>query len=380
MDNSHNDFTPKKATGQRFNTSKPAKVMTKKNSDGSETILASKKSQPTAKRGLITEKKVSFQQARQPIVKTTISPSGKETIKQVTPQTNQVKKVLVKKRVPVGSTKKRVPLGQKIKKGIFKAIPKSKSKGSSKRLLSKQVGSKQVGSKQLINKKMVQSSNVKKLIPKQPIMKTLATSKNAKIINPLARKRKELNKKSVAAEALKFTNPLTKAMKIGLQSKGFNTKEMSQAAIIEKFYNEFVSNKNDKKSHLEPLEEGFLQNHYLYNADFDSFDSDNIGGLADIQAVVGIGKNVVGKLKDFRAKRKAARAAKKAGTNVAIPEVENKLGAETDKVLKDLEAQQKGGEPITKDESKKSIVKYIIFGVAGLVVLGLIIFLARRKK
>jgi hypothetical protein len=179
---------------------------------------------------------------------------------------------------------------------------------------------------------------------------------------------KKKKPQSVGDATLSFVYPLIKAMKIGLINKGYNVSRLSRQAVVEKFFNEFVSKKGDPHSTLEPLADGWLENHYLFKADFDTFDSDNIGSIGDIQTAANVGKQVLGKIKGFLAKRKAAKAAKK-NPKVVVPQSENQVAIEAEKAIEKAKAEKDMTQTVTKEESKKSMTKYIVFAVVGVVAL-----------
>ncbi len=329
MDNSHNDYRAKKrGVGNRFK-SKPNKFKTVINTDGSERIIKVKSSSPIKRRGRKTEKVTNVNLVQKPLkLKLQTNEDGSESVID-TNQINNENEVI-----------------QELEQEQ-QFINENENENSE--IMSEQTEN--FGGKKR-KKKIDGIGNMLKMkVTKKPV-----------------------KKKSVGGATLAFTKPLLPTMKIGLKSKGIAVSGLTNMAVIEKFYNEFVSNKNDKNSSFEQIPDGFLENHYLMNADYDNFDSDNIGGLAAIQTLAGIGKAGAGKIKGFIKTRKENKARKKAGLPPIGNKVEDLMGASGEKVLTDLEKKEAEKKPV---ETKT--VKYIIFGVVGLAVLGLGIFLMRRK-
>lgn len=314
MDNTQDNLRGRGVKG-RFKR-KPKKFRTVQSSDGSEKIVAVKSNAPILNnRGEISESVVTLPKISEPLqVQTKINDDGSETLQQV-----------------------EQPIEQNF------GVEESDNLKGKKRKTMKKLRPVKLGKKR-----------VQKVAP-------IKTSK----------------KKSVGEEALKFTKPLVKAMKIGLADKGLNVSTMSNVQVIEKFYNEFVSKKGDKNSTYEPLQEGFLTDHYLMSTDYDTFDSDSIVGTADVQMVANVGKAAIGKIKGFLAKRKAAKAAKKNPSQV-MPKTEAKVSAETEKVMKQLEKEIKNEQPITKAENKSNIVKYVIFAVVAVLLIVVIIKFVKK--
>lgn len=213
--------------------------------------------------------------------------------------------------------------------------------------------------------------------PKRKKKKSLFTKVGLAATKPLAFiagkvAKKTRKKKSVGKAATAILDPLIPSMKVGLTAKGFNVSTMTTPMVIEKFYNEFVSKKADKASSYEPLEENSFSNSYLFTSDYDTFDSDNIVGVADVQMAVNVSKSIIDKFKGWNSKRKAAKKAKKDPKTVMTP-VEVKMGEEAEKVLQKAKAEQQQAEPETKGNTKK----YLMYGIAGLVVVLIILKLAK---
>ena len=184
----------------------------------------------------------------------------------------------------------------------------------------------------------------------------------------IAKKRK----KSVGQASVAFLNPLIPAMKKGLEQKGLSTKSLSNNQVIEKFYNLYISKLADKTSPYEPLKENEFSNHYLFNQDYSTFDSDNIVGVSDAQTLINVGKGIVSGFKKWRAKKKAAKKGNKNPIEV-MPKEEVVLANEADKVVNTLQTEAKKQEPV-----KKGNMNTYLIGGAVLVV-AVMLFLKFRK-
>lgn len=191
-----------------------------------------------------------------------------------------------------------------------------------------------------------------------------------KVSQKLAKSGKK--KRTVGEASIAFLTPLIPAMKVGLEQKGLTSKSLSNPQVIEKFYNLYISKQADKTSTYEPLKENEFANHYLFNQNYDTFDSDNITGVSEAQTLINVGKGIVSGFKKWRAKKKAAKKAKKNPSEV-MPKEEVVLANEADKVVTKLEKEAEKEEPV----NKKSMTKYIVIAVALAVAIAL--FLKFRK-
>jgi len=182
--------------------------------------------------------------------------------------------------------------------------------------------------------------------------------------------------KSVGDAAIAFTDPLVGAMKIGLKSKGYNTDAMTKPAIIEKFHNEFVSKKADPSSSYDEIPSGAFENHYLFKADYNSFDADSVVGQSDMQGIINVGKGIAAKFKQWRNRKKAAKATGQDPKQV-MSKTDLLLAAEGDKVVKKLEQEQENQQPQTVGEANKT-VKYAIYAVVAIALIYLLVKISKK--
>ena len=298
----------------------------------------------------ISQTEVRLSQVPEPLVRTTIDETGRETIVDEIPQD-----VAAGEGEDSFSSKKTLKKGAKFTKGGIKAglagvnaanqLRQGNIKGSLK------------SARSGVNGLKTQTSALKK-------------SKKSKSKDVMKQY------KSVGDAAIAFTDPLVNAMKIGLKTKGYNTSAMTKPAIIEKFHNEFVSKKNDPSSSYDEIPSGTFENHYLFKADYDSFDADSVVGQSDIQGVVNVGKGIVSKFKSWRNKKKAAKASGQNPKQV-MDKTDLLMATEGDKVVKKLENEQSQNAPQTVGETQK-IVKYAIYTVIAIALIYLMVKLSKK--
>ena len=166
--------------------------------------------------------------------------------------------------------------------------------------------------------------------------------------------------------------PFKLAMIAALKKKGAYSKGMSFKNIVNKFFNEYVSKKNNKKSNFDELDENYLEEHYLFRTDADSFD-----WSSDTIEPVMIGTLVTAIVKFFKDKKKKKDVAKATGVPVAkaLTPTEQIMANATEQVEKDLEQKAKDEKPIEQGFFKKNLKWFAI----GAVVIIAAIFFMRRK-
>ena len=172
--------------------------------------------------------------------------------------------------------------------------------------------------------------------------------------------------------------PFRFAMKKALKKKGISTKRMSLRELSIKFYNEVVSKKGRKDSYYEEIsEEQFLNDpaFVVPASDYDPLDPDVDHAIGQvIKQVVGA---VVGFFKKVIARRRAAKAGglteKEYVQQTPIDEVE--MAEDATKVEKELELKSKEDKAVKKMDMKK----YLVYGVVGAAVIGLVYFMSKKK-
>ena len=192
-------------------------------------------------------------------------------------------------------------------------------------------------------------------------------------------KRKERRKAIVGTVLLAPLLPFKKPMKKQLEKKGVKTDKMKFRAIVAAFYNEFVSQKGNKKSSYEPIDEVEFYNDvnfYLPVNEVDGTDTDNLAlTTATISTIV------AGVISLFKKAKEKRQSAKKSGLTLAdakqvMTETDLELGKDAEDVEKKLEVKAREGKPVDKGQMKK----YITYGVILLVIGGALYFLSKGKK
>jgi len=100
--------------------------------------------------------------------------------------------------------------------------------------------------------------------------------------------------------------PFRKVMVKQLRQRGFNTDQMNFKSLVALYYNEFVSNKENKKSSFEPINCYDFRNNVAFKLrPSDSFEVDekNRGNFTSIEDVT---NNIIGQFKLAKSKKKVA--------------------------------------------------------------------------
>ena len=114
------------------------------------------------------------------------------------------------------------------------------------------------------------------------------------------------NEYSIGTVLISPLLPFKKSMITQLQRRGFNTDRMDFKSIVPLYYNEFVSNKENKRSQLVPINSYEFRNNVAFRLrPSDSFEVDhnNRKNFTDIEDVV---KNIIGQFKIAKMKKKKA--------------------------------------------------------------------------
>lgn len=198
-----------------------------------------------------------------------------------------------------------------------------------------------------------------------------AVKKVGKGIKKAAKAVEKVGERVVGATFLLPLQPFKPAMEKDLNSKGISTKGASFPKIIELFFNENISKKNKKDSHFEPLENNYIEDHYLMKTYPENFnDSDNLAA----DAIVLIVQETI---KYFKGKKDKKAAAVKAGKDPKIELTKGELLAAdaTEKVTADLQEKAEAEKAVEKGDMSKYI-KYAVIIIA----LGIAVWYFTKKK
>jgi len=193
-------------------------------------------------------------------------------------------------------------------------------------------------------------------------------------------RRKKIIRATVGTALLAPLLPFKRPMKKALGKKGVDTEEMSFRDIVGKFFNEFVSQKNNPKSSYEPINETDFRNDANFvipasEVDLSGEGSDNLAlTTATISTIVSGVINLFKKAKERRQGAKDAGLSKSEAKEV-MTETDLQFGADAAKVEKKLEEKAKEGKPVDKAQMKK----YITYCVILAVIIGVLYFLGKGK-
>lgn len=160
-------------------------------------------------------------------------------------------------------------------------------------------------------------------------------------------------KKSAGAVVTAPLLPFKKGMVTILNKRGISTKGMSFPKIIEKFYNEIISKKNNKYSEFEPLEENRISDSYLFKYSYEEIEKD------DIEPVI-IGTVVTAIVNYFKEAKKKKLNAKNPKKELTTEEI---IAAQTAEEAKKKLEEKINNEAIVKQGALNNKLKYVIGGV-----------------
>lgn len=170
--------------------------------------------------------------------------------------------------------------------------------------------------------------------------------------------------KIIGVTVLLPLRPFKPMMERALSKKGISTKGLDFVKLVELFYNEFVSKKNNPSSKYAEIPDNYLIDNSLMKKTYDNYDEET-----DSFALSALGGIVTAIIHFFKLKKEQKIKAIKEGIKLKVNDEAFGLG--TIKIESDLKKKQLDDVPVRHKEIKKTL--FIAIGLVVLIAGGFLI-------